>query len=230
MRWQLTLQASLEGQIVLLQLWYRIPGRWLQRLDGEKLTRLLKLLEFLHQLPTRWMMSRLCLGFRTYVGPGDNLECLTFGEFMFAEAAVSRYRAGKNREDLAELAAVLYQPRALPWQKESDGKRAVFDRRRLEGAKKRFLRLSDAVLHGILLNYTGCMEAFPVQFEYLFKRSDESGGASGTWLDVGLNLARNTGALGTFQQLEQTNLFLVLPTLDKMIQESEEFKTNLEKK
>jgi hypothetical protein len=87
--------------------------------------------------------------------------------------------------------------------------------------------LPEAVQLGILMNFEGCLDRFPEQYPNLY--DNPSGEEGGTWLDTGINLARSTPALGTFNELERQNLDLVLRMLDAIMKEQKELKAQSEK-
>lgn len=227
LNWRVRLGGTPAGRWALLRLWYGISLSVLRKLTDEQRTDLLALLDFIDTRPERWMLPRIRRGFESYVGPGDGLENLTYGEFMYAEASRLRYVDREQPGDLADLTAALYRPRARFWQKTGFGGRTLFDNRRLDEQAARLKRLPETILQGVLMNYVGCLERFPQEFSDLYAGS--SGNASdGTWLDVGLSLARSTGALGSFHELERTNLYLVLTTLNALMKEAAEAKKRAE--
>lgn len=226
MNWRVRLGSDPAGRFGLLHTWYKIRYRHLSRLDDEQRLALLSLLDFLDTRPERWMTPRVRVGAGLYVGPGDGLELLSFGEFIRAEAARTRYLNGEDRGDLAALAAALYRPRALPLQVYTEGGRRPFDDRHYQAQCQRFERLDDATLQGILFNYQGCLDTYPDQFKHLFSGKKSEQNDDHTWLDVGLSMARQTSALGNFTQLEAQNLYLVLTSLDAMMREAAELKAN----
>ncbi len=225
--WRVRMGGDPAGRFVLLQLWYGIRYRSFRLLADEQRTDLLAVLDFLDERPDRWLLPTLRLYGRTYIGPGDGLDYLSFGEFVYAQAARDRYLDGQQPAALAELIAALYRPRAFFWQSAGDAHRQLFDARRHTQQSRRLESLPVTVLQGILMNYEGCLDRFPAQFPHLFGGSGGDGEA-GTWLDVGLSLARQTSALGTFAEMERGNLFLVLTTLDALMKENAELKAKLE--
>ncbi|RYC69748.1 hypothetical protein [Spirosoma sordidisoli] len=228
LNWRVKLGGEPAGRWVLLQLWYGIRYRHTRLLDDDQRAWLISYLDFLDERPERWMLPCLRVRLRRYIGPGDGLQHLTFAEFMHAEAARKRYEADGQPADLAELVAALYRPKARFFETAGDGARTLFDRRTLDTQTADMATLPGAVQLGVLMNYMGCLDRFPDQFEYLFKPSDQGGQEGGSWLDVGISLARQTGALGTFAQLEQSNLYLVLTMLDALMKENEQLKAKLQ--
>ncbi|GAB2571757.1 hypothetical protein [Spirosoma areae] len=227
LNWQIRFGGDPSGRFALLQLWYGIRYTTFRLLDDEQRLDVLALLDFLDTLPERWLLPSLKLRARAYIGPGDGLDFLTFGEFMYAQAARDRYRETGTANYLADLAAALYRPKARFWQKSGEARRSLFDARTHAEQANRMAELPASVQQGILLNFEGCLAEFPAQFTHLFTRNP-GGSEGGSWLDVGLSLARQTGALGTFADLEKTELFLVLTTLDALMNENAELKAKLE--
>lgn len=226
LNWRIRLGSNPAGKWTLLRLWYGIRYRHVWRLTDEQRMDLAALLDFVEERPERWMLPAISLRGKAYRGPGDGLEYLNFGEFMHGQAARDRFTSGGTMTDLAELLASLYQPRAFFWQASGENRRRLFDMRRHPDQIRVMAHAPESVSMGILLNFEGCLDRFPDQFPHLFSQHAESAGA-GTWLDVGLSLARQTGALGTFAQIEQTNLFLVLTTLDALMKENEELSAKM---
>lgn len=229
LNWRIKLGGDPAGRYALLQLWFGIRYRTWRLLSDDQRVELVSLLDFLDTRPERWLLPKLRVNTRRYIGPGDGLDHLTFGEFMHAQAARDRYRESGNLHHLAELMASLYRPKAYVWQPMGDANRRLFDTRKLESQTARMALLPVSVHQGILFNYEGCLDRFPDQFEYLFPKRNSGNGEGGTWLDVGLNLARQTSALGTFRELENTNLFLVLTMLDSLMKENEALKKKYER-
>lgn len=227
LNWRVRFGSEPAGKFVLLQLWYGIRYRHARLLDDDQRTELLSVLDFLDERPELWILPKLTLKARSYVGPGDGLEHLTFGEFMRAQSARDKFMAKGETLHLSELVAALYRPKALFWQPAGEAKRRLFDVRRYERQALAMLQLPPAVLQGVLLNYEGCLDRFPEQYPYLFGSASEGEGGS-SWLDVGLSLARQTASLGTFYELERSDLFLVLTTLDALMKENAELKAKLE--
>lgn len=222
--WQLKLEGAPAGLFALLQLWYRIPYLVLRALDDEQRTRLLGLLDFLETLPDGWLLPRLRVGWQTRLGPGDKLRHLTFGAFMFAEAALQAGGANPQTDHLVDLAASIYAPRALPFGPLADGGRQPYDRQQLKAQIRWAAQLPHPVLMGVWQLYVGNRAHFPQVFPHLFRPATAGSGGGATWLDVGLSLARQTGALGTFNELEKQPVYLALTMLDALIKEADELK------
>lgn len=221
--------ADIAGMFTLLQLWYGIRYRHSRLLDDDQRTDLLAVLDWITTPPSRWMLPRLRVGFDQIIGPGNDLEYLTFGEFMYAQAAFDRYLDDNDVTHLPELIAALYRYRARPWQIAGYAQRQPFDPRKHERTTRQMRSLPLAIQLGIVLNFQGCLETFPAQFPCLFSGKGSAGDGSYTWLDVGLSLARQTSALGTFAQMESTNLFLVLTSLDAIMSEQKTMADRLKK-
>jgi hypothetical protein len=221
-RWQRT-GAQHVGLYALLKLWFRMKTKHLQLLDDDQRATLVDtVFGFLSERPSHWLQPRIRIGWRRYQGPGDRLQYLTFGEFMFAESARQSFSEEPTPEQTAELAAAIYRP----YDSKREGGRSAFDGVTYDQQIRRFGRLPIDVLHGILINYYGCHDQLVTRFEHLYSKrkvesSDGSGSSTG-WLDVGLNLARQTGALGSFHELERTNVYLVLTVLDNVMKEQAE--------
>jgi|GEM_PF-6143704 len=196
-RWQLS-GAAHVGLYALLKLWFKLKSGDLRLLDDDQRATLVDtVFAFMSERPTHWMLPRVNILLREYRGPGDRLQYLTFGEYMFAESVRKSIDGMPTHEQMAELAASIYRP----YDSKREGKRAAFDAATYDDQIRRFERLSKEVLHGILINYYGCQDQLVTRFEHLYKGSSSESGSGGTWLDVGLNLARQTTALGSFHEL-----------------------------
>lgn len=225
MNWRTKLGSQPAGRWVLLQLWYGIRYRHVRALSDEQRVDLLALLDFVDSLPGRWMLPTLTVNGRCWIGPGEGLKDLTFGEFLYAQPARERYSEHGDPKELIKLATALYRPRALFFQARGDNHRQLFDAREYEAQCEQLSALPPSVLLGILLCYDACLSQFPAEHPNLYSGST---GGGGSWLDVGLSLARQTPALGNFHELEKTNLYLVMTTLDAIIKENELLTKKLE--
>ncbi len=224
LNWQLNLGGAPAGAYALITLWYRIPYLVFRSLTDEQRLRLGGLLNFTHPLPDVWLLPRIRRGWRLYLGPGDRLKDLPFGAFAFAEASLLAYTLKPDRQHLVELATYLYAPKALFWQKVADGGRVVFNRLALPSYERAMNSLDDATLEGIRLCYIGAKQDYRRQFPDLYEPSTSSSNGQATWLDIGISVARQTGALGTFDELSGQPTFLVLTTLNAMIAEGKKLK------
>ncbi|MEZ0485441.1 hypothetical protein [Fibrella aquatica] len=201
----------------LLMLWSGLTLSHLEALTTDQKLHLLELLRWLDTPPTKWMRGRVRVRFRRFWGPGDGLENLTFGGFLFAEAALSEYTGG-NPESLYDLVAAVDVSRS--WKFSFDGPPDFNSKLlpKIAGLVKK--HWAGSMIAGTHYNYVGARTELIRLFPRIFTPS-EAGSGSSTWLDVGLSLARQTGALGTYAQLEQTNVYLVLTTLQALIEEAD---------
>ena len=213
-RWQTTLQGDAAVRFFLLVHWYGVPRRLLEQMTDEHRERLARMLDWSLQVPDCWKLESLFVGANRYVGPGDRLKWLTFGEYMFADNAA-------RRRDLPALAAALYRPIRRLYMTPTAYNRTPFHPATLERQTKAFARLPTEVLDGIFLNYLGATEHFASSFPHLCKPAPADSDAGSNWLEVGISLARQTSALGSFHEIERTNLFLVLRTLDSVLADQE---------
>ena len=226
LNWRVKMGSDPAGRFVLLQLWYGIRYRHVRALSDDDRVDLLAVLDFIETLPERWMLPELTVNTRRWIGPGDGLANLTFGEFLRAQPARERLAETGGHKELVKLATALYRPRALFFQKRGDAHRQLFDQKDFESQCAQLSGLPESVLAGIVMNYDGCLAKFPEQYKNLY--SGTKSGSGGSWLDVGLSLARQTASLGNFYDLERSDLFLVLTTLDALIKENVELKAKLE--
>ena len=220
LNWQENLDGSMAGAFVLFMHWYGMSYAVLRLVTDEQRNTLVRLLAFTDTPPNVWLLPRLRVRGWLFLGPGNGLAHLPFGAFMFAETALLAYNHQPDRTYLVDLAASVYAPKAWFYEKKAEGGRVMVARQDLTTYANAIRTLPDQTLRGIYLLYVGSRSAFPRQFPHLF-RAAEGGGAPTTWLDVGLSLARQTGALGTFDEISQQPVFLVLTMLNSMIAEAE---------
>ncbi|NID13785.1 hypothetical protein [Fibrivirga algicola] len=205
----------------LLMLWSGLTLGHLEALTVAQKLELLELLRWLDTPPTKWMRGRVNVRFRHFWGPGDGLEDLTFGGFLFAEAALKRYTDGEA-EALYDLVAAVDISRK--WSLWLDGPPDFNSKLlpQIAGLVKK--HWAGSMMAGLHYNYVGARTELIRLFPGIFKPAGKNASSDNTWLDVGLSLARQTGALGTYAQLEQTNVYLVLTTLQALIEEADKLK------
>lgn len=164
----------------------------------------------------RVLLSRL-LYLRRYKGPTDGLGSLTFGEFMWADAA---YRSGNH----ARLVAILYRPWGEGW-----------DADRVEARAERFRSLDSGLVAAIVRQYEDALRYLARVFPAVFPRTDPGGpkakaskSAASGWLDVSIAMAKmDVTKIG---DIERTNLYLALRTLNQQIRQAEELEASLSKR
>ncbi|MBO0946952.1 hypothetical protein [Fibrella forsythiae] len=213
------LHDSIENYpFALLMLWSRLTLAHMDAMQPDQHLGLLALLDWLQTPPAKWMRPRLRVGIHRFFGPGDGLEKMSFGAFLFAEEALKQITAG-DLTALPDLAAACYVPRTWNGQPKSFSMDALAERATLMNH-----HLAGRIAQGIHYNYVGARANLVRTFERVFQAAKDATGDPTSWLDVGLSLARQTGALGTYAQLEQTNVYLVLTTLQALIEEADKLK------
>lgn len=99
------------------------------------------------------------------IGPGDNFDSLTCGEFEDTEIFFNRFVNQPAQEPLASLAAVLYRP-AKYITLDNDGRPVRYDYKVTYDA---FLQLEPAILYSIFTWYVGCRSNLPKYFPTVYK-------------------------------------------------------------
>lgn len=243
--------GQLAYGLVLLATLYKVPLQIIDTLDEEETAIELERLRFLfgNEL-NKWILKKLgpdsykkkwFLPYsfaRKYHGPDDQLSSLTFAEFMHAENYFSKYDLTKNEQFLNGLIAILYRPKASKQQFLVSGDhRTAFNPNDVAKRSNKLSRLENDVKQAILFNYAAVRLHFASLFPNVFETPDqdqsqatkENREQTGSWLDIGLSLARKERALGDFKDLEKTNVYLVLKVLDSVIKEYKEQQEYLER-
>lgn len=213
-RWQTDMAGDPAVRFFLLVHWFGVPRYLIDHMTPEHQSDLLACLDWSQQVPDRWMLPELHMRANRWIGPGDRLGWLTFGEYMFADAAA-------RAKDYPRLAAALYRPVRRLYMPAGEWSRSDFNDKRLDDQARHFARLSPEILHGIYINYLGATEHFAQLFPRLCRPAKSESDTGAGWLDVGLSLARQTQALGSFRDIEKTSLFVVMTTLEAILEEQE---------
>lgn len=181
---------------------------WVGEIDAEALfiVNRFRVSDFRFGGPRAWL-DRLRFPTR-YVGPGHRLEHLSFGQFMWADAA---YQNG----DLTELAAILFTPNGKP-----------FEAATVEARKRLFEQLDGGLLLVIRDQYEDALHYLGRCFRRVFPRADPSltpkkrKPQSAGWVEVSLSMAQLD--VTKIPAIETTNLYLALKTLDRQLQQAED--------
>lgn len=98
-----------------------------------------------------------------YIGPADDFNNLTCGEFEAAEVAYLLASSEKSQKNLAELAAILWRP------KQKNGKRQPYEPN--DEIPSFFHNIDPVILQVIWLWYMGCRDNLSNIFPRLFPKS-----------------------------------------------------------
>lgn len=165
-----------------------------------------------YRFGTPMVLLKRILQRTTYHGPSDGLGSLTFGEFMWADAA---YRRG----DSVELAAILYRPSGQ-----------VFDKAGVQKRTKAFGNLDAGLVATITRQYEDSLRYLARCFPHVFPQSatpeskkTPANRKSAGWLDISLAMAQLD--VTKIPGIESTNLYLALKALDRQLQQAEERST-----
>jgi hypothetical protein len=162
----------------------------------------------------RWHVPTLRVGWRTLHGPGDRLQHMTFGQFMFVERYFeATQEEGKNyQQDMRYLAACLYLPKGEGFRKDSLSARARW-----------MNTVPKDQLQAIRLNYLGLRYQLTLDFKEVFHAPGEEPAKKPTppsatqagWLDVALDLAGED--IRKLHDYEAEDLFLFMKLLQKVV-------------
>lgn len=156
-------------------------------------------------------------------GPADNLENLTFGEWIFLDAYFTRYYQRKEPADLDMLIAVLWReskrPQEMALPDYNNDRRVIFNKylveRRLPIAK----HLPPADKKSILHFVSSARQLVVMRNPEVFMEPKAAGvaatGTGAAWIDVLLTIAG--GKFGTVQQTEEAMLTEVMFELKRMM-------------
>lgn len=103
----------------------------------------------------------------TMVGPADNFNNLTCGEFEDAEIFFNQFKVEPNEQALAQLAAILYRPKNTEYL-HFDSKSANYVSYDAEPMVPLFKKLPSWKLYTIFLWYAGCRQQLPLLFPNCF--------------------------------------------------------------
>jgi hypothetical protein len=233
---KIKIESEFEQAIVLAQIFFDIPLKMVKQLTTVQAIQLAGVVNFLYEAQitlSKWHLPFIFrIGKPTLAGPTDRLGNLSFGELMFADLAVSEYQKTKNVAVLDKLIVILYREKNNDLYEQSGDYREKFNKNLVAQRLKDLGEIAEEKRQAVLINYIGCRELMSKSFKNVFpeRKTEEAPAASKeTWLDVAIQLARKEKALGTIKEVEETNAWLVLKVLDKVIQESEELQAELDK-
>jgi hypothetical protein len=122
---------------------------------------------------TKQLLPKIWPRYRTWYGPGDLLEGLTFAEWIDAEAAVFSYRQTKKECYLNRLVAVLYRPGQQAPNPATGDRRPPYVQHELEARSEQAARLSIDVRRAILVYYDGCRQFYINNYPEVFSVGDD---------------------------------------------------------
>lgn len=166
--------------------------------DEHRLTRQL--------LPELVLPRRVNPKCRRFVGPGDALAGVSFGEFMFADTYFCQYALRQAPEALDHFLAALYRPARKgvgPGQADWNGDaRQAFNEHNVAHYAQLLRHVADVDKLSVLLWYRGCRAQLQADFPDVFDQADGPAPAQQPKGDWGRVLRQLSG--GAFGPLEQT--------------------------
>lgn len=180
-------------------------------------------------------LSRL-LG-TTLHGPGDGLQHLTFGEFMYAEQlnlASQTPQGPDTPQYINQLLGTLYR-RADRHRRGYDDPRVPFQSGRLASYGKDFELVDSKVKNALLLNYQGAKAFLPTMYTHVFppELQDTDPDAPrpkpnpAAWLNAGLQLVK-LDPIG-FENIQKVPLHTALKSLDETLKQDEATRAEYER-
>ncbi|MGB4776636.1 MAG: hypothetical protein WBP45_15770 [Daejeonella sp.] len=229
--------------LVLVKLFFKIPATYIKKLNKIQAMQLASLVNFLYEPALKiekWLISSIStrhwLKRNFFYGPADGLENICFAEFFYADDRFSKYQNTNDPVKLNELIGILYRKKDEVSNQDNTGDiRIPFNKHTIEKNGLQVSGLNEDTKRAILLNYIGCRTLLAGYFKNLFPQVKEDEektdqpATNGSWLELAIQLARKERALGTFSEMELQNAYLVLKVLDKVIEEAEEMKEEIER-
>lgn len=225
-----------EQAIVMAKIVFDIPVEMVKSLTTVQAHSLAGTMQFLYSGSLEleaWHLPKIFrTGKQALIGPSDTLGNITFGELMFADLALRKYKATNDEKFLNQLICVLYRVGDKENYRLTGDEREPFNKNLLEQQVADLGHIAEVKKQAILVNYIGCREVMSKSFAYVFPKKEETNAtpSNETWLDVAIQLARKDNALGNIAEVEKTNAWLVLKVLDKVIKESEDLQAEMDKR
>ncbi|RVU01080.1 hypothetical protein EOD41_10725 [Mucilaginibacter limnophilus] len=174
-----------------------------------------------------WIIKKLRISGESYYGPKDRLANLTAEEFMFCEGAYQRYLGSNDYKYLDILIAVLYQKKH--W---FTGNRKKYSMESAGEHERHFKGLKKYVKRAIAINYAGCRNFIIQAFPYIWKESEETtaiDAGTGTQITNWASLFHDVAGdkFGYYDEVLQTNIWLVLMDMNKKSKYNEELEEKL---
>lgn len=228
---------NFKQAIVLTQILFSIPLTLIKQLTTVQAYQLAGVMNFLFLEKAEikaWHLSVIKIkNGDDLFGPSDTLGNICFGELMFADLSLKKYKETKAELHLENLVAILFRPGGDAQFELTGDKREPFNKSLVDIRRKRnFEKITQVQKQAVLINYIGCRELMSKSFKHVFPQAEpeaEPVKSTETWLDVAIQLARKENALGTIKDVEITNAWLVLKVLDKVIMESKEMQAEMNK-
>jgi hypothetical protein len=213
-----------DAQMVASIFFYGIPKRLFFKLNPVQQHQIAQTLNFLagQNKLVMWMFPSLKVRFRNYLGPENRLSSSTIKEFRFAEKYYSTFKKSKDEKFLDLLIATLFRPRGFN-QSGIDFRETLNDIGIRQRAGK-MQHIKDPIRKAILFNYEGCRLYVFGKYPNVFKPGPPGAGAALPDLEGLLKVVAG-GKFGSFNETEQTPLYLFLDHLSDEIEESEKQKS-----
>lgn len=187
---------------------------------------------------TKNLLPQIFVGHKFYYGPSDNCSNLVFIELIKAFTAYENYIANKDVAHLNRLVAILYRPKKLRYNPESedyDGDiRAKYNDHLVQLRANYMKDLAPPVKLAILMFFDACRERIIASFPHVFKKADTpstgTGSSSGSaYADL---LRKMAGSPMNYEKMAYVPATTALYDLNETIAEDKERerKSKLKKK
>lgn len=150
-----------------------------------------------------------------WVGPLDDFNDFTAGEYLWTDLFYRNYKAGDNNA-LNALIATIYRPIVK-------GKRVPLSHLDIDKREAYIKNLPDSTKIAILLYYEGCMK---MQYEAYSDAFSGGSDAGNTYNDLLLQVAKD-GPFGNYNQVIETNINLINQELVRLKREAAELEKKL---
>ncbi|MGV3588607.1 MAG: hypothetical protein ACO1OF_16495 [Adhaeribacter sp.] len=221
--------------IILLNVWrnFYLTYLFVWHVTADHLAELARLTNFLFSdnLLTKNLLPTVRLPWRLkkYYGPADELENITFIEFIKAEAAFLAFQRTQKEEYLNRLCAILYRPRRrgkLTPENATGDIREKFNDALVPGRALAMARLPIQVRLAILLFFSGCRQTIVKANPEIFPEKKQTRTLSSElgWAGILRTLA---GHINQFEKTGDQNLYTVLFDMKAAILEAWEREAKL---
>lgn len=155
--------------------------------------------------------------FKKLYGPGDKLADLTVEEFSFAFGLFNQYNRTGNETVLPTLMACLYRPKNPDFAKTGE-LRSPFNNKLIDVNEKAIKALPKPYHHAVYLYFLGCIEFLAKNYPNVFSRAESGSKGGGSFFDS--VMAISGGKFGPFDSTKNTNLYIILRELERLIKEN----------
>lgn len=164
-------------------------------------------------LPTLTLRQRFPKPNLLFHSAGDNMENLSFFEFIKCEKYYLDFCRRQQDSDLDNLAAIIYRPARKKYRPEDGDIRQPFNENVVAARAAAFAKLPRGAKLAVLLQYTAWRENLVLQFPLVFAppTDEERGRPNYGWLAVLLNLAGDK--FGDDEQTARKNIYIILAHL-----------------